>query len=162
MRALEARRVTFEATGHALQEQVRTLQEQLHHTSRHSSRAPSSAPPQSPRPRRPRGQRPRGGQPGHPGHTRPLVPVEEVDEVVVLKPEHCQGCHGPLSGEDAAPLRHQGIEMPPIKPGITAYQWPQLVCAACGETTRAPWPQGVPSGPSGPRVHATVALCTGA
>jgi transposase len=28
--------------------------------------------------------------------------------------------------------------------------------------TRAPWPDGVPSGTSGPRVQATVALCTGA
>src|SRR5262249_16075432 len=33
---------------------------------------------------------------------------------------------------------------------------------ACGETTRAPWPAGVPSGTYGPRVHATGALGTGA
>ena len=44
---------------------------------------------------------------------------------------------------------------------ITEYQWHQLACPACGETTRAPWPAGVPSGTYGPRVHATVALCTG-
>jgi len=77
---LEARIVTFEAMVQTLQEQVRTLQEQLNQTSRNSSRPPSSGPPQSPRPRRPRGQRRRGGQPGHPGQTRTLVPVEEVDE----------------------------------------------------------------------------------
>jgi len=87
--------------------------------------------------------------------------VEEVDEVVVLKPEQCQGCHAPLAGEDASPFRHQVIEIPPIKPVITEYQWQQLVCSACGATTRAPWPAGVPSGTYGPRVHATVALCTG-
>src|SRR2546423_3076453 len=162
IRALKARIVTFEAMVHTLQEQVRTLQEQLNHTSRNSSRPPSSDPPQSPRPRRPRGQRRRGGQPGHPGHTRHLVPVEEVDEVVVLTPAQCQGCHAPLSGEDASPFRHQVIEIPPIKPVITEYQWHQLVCSACGETTRAPWPAGVPSGTYGPRGHATVALCTGA
>ncbi len=127
---------------HTLQEQVRTLQEQLNQTSRNSSRPPSSDPPQSPRPRRPRGQRRRGGQPGHPGNTRHLVPVEEVDEVVVLKPEQCQGCHAPLAGEDASPFRHQVIEIPPIKPVITEYQWQQLVCSACGATTRAPWPAG--------------------
>ena len=161
IRALEARIVIFEAMVHTLQEQVRTLQEQLNQTSRNSSRPPSSDPPQSPRPRRPRGQRRRGGQPGHPGNTRHLVPVEEVDEVVVLKPEQCQGCHAPLAGEDASPFRHQVIEIPPIKPVITEYQWHQLVCSACGATTRAPWPAGVPSGTYGPRVHATVALCTG-
>jgi transposase len=144
-----------------LMSMVRTLQEQLHQTSRNSSRPPSSDPPQSPRPRRPRGQRRRGGQPGHPGQTRTLVPVEEVNEVVVLKPAQCRGCHAPLAGDDATPFRHQGIEIPPIKPVITEYQWHQLVCPACGETTRAPWPAGVPSGTYGPRVHATVALCTG-
>jgi hypothetical protein len=29
----------------------------------------------------------RGGQPDYPGHTRTLLPVDEVDEVVVTKPE---------------------------------------------------------------------------
>jgi len=152
---------TLTSMVHTLQKQVRTLQEQLNQTSRNSSRPPSSDPPQSQRPRRPRGQRRRGGQPGHPGHTRSLVPVEEVDEVVVLKPDQCRGCHALLSGDDATPFRHQVIEIPPIKPVITEYRWHQLVCPECGETTRAPWPDGVPSGTYGPRVHATVALCTG-
>ncbi len=161
IRALEARLSTWESMVQALQEQNRALQEQLNQTSRNSSRAPSSDPPQSQHPSRPRGQRRRGGQPGHPGHTRNLVPVEEVDEVVVLKPDQCRGCHAPLLGDDPSPFRHQVIEMPPIKPVITEYQWHQLVCPDCGETTRAPWPAGVPSGTYGPRVQATVALCTG-
>jgi transposase len=49
-----------------------------------------------------------------------------------------------------------------MKPVVTEYQWHQLVCAACGEITRAPWPEGVPSGTYGPRVQATVSLYTGA
>jgi transposase len=155
IRALEARVET-------LASMVYTFQEQLNQTSRNSSRPPSSDLPSHARPPRPRSQRRRGGQPGHPGQTRTLVPVEEVDEVVVLKPEQCRGCHAPLSGDDPTPFRHQVLELPPIKPVITEYQWHQLVCPACGETTRAPWPAGVPSGTYGPRVHATVALCTGA
>src|SRR5262247_1067319 len=158
---LEARVVALEAIVHSLEEQVHTLQEQLSKNSRNSSRPPSSDPPQSQRPSRPRGQRRRGGQPAHPGHTRLLIPVESVDEVVVLKPEQCSRCHAPLSGDDPAPFRHQVIEIPPIQPVVTEYQWHQLTCPACGETTRAPWPAGVPSGTYGPRVHATVALCTG-
>jgi len=47
------------------------------------------------------------------------VPVEEVDEVVVLKPNQCSSCHAALSGDDASPFRHQVIEIPPIKPVIT-------------------------------------------
>ena len=162
IRALEARVEALEAMVQALQEHNRALQEQLNQTSRNSSRPPSSDPPQHARPRRPRSKRRRGGQPGHPGHTRTLIPAEEVDEVVVLKPEECTHCHAPLRGDDPTPWRHQVIEIPPIKPVVTEYQWHQLVCAACGEVTRAPWPAGVPSGTYGPRVHATVALCTGA
>src|SRR5919206_3591890 len=162
IRALEERIVLFEAMVHTFQEQVRTLEERLNQTSRNSSRPPSSDPPQHQRPRRPPGKRRRGGQPGHPGHTRTLVPVEEVDEVVVLKPAQCTYCQAPLSGDDPTPWRHQVIELPPIKPVVTEYQWHQLVCTACGEVTRAPWPAGVPSGTYGPRVQATVALYTGA
>ncbi len=82
--------------------------------------------------------------------------------MVAIKPEQCRGCHAPLLGDDPTPFRHQVIEMPSIKPLITEYRWHQLLCPACGETTRAPWPAGLPSGTYGPRVHATVALCTGA
>jgi transposase len=153
--ALAARVAALVAMGQA-------LQEQLHQTSRNSSRPPSSDPPRSQRPHRPRGQRRRGGQPGHPGATRTLIPVEEVDEVVVIKPAQCTHCQAPLSGDDPKPWRHQVIELPPIKPVVTEYQWHQLACPACGATTRAPWPVGVPSGTYGPRVQATVALCTGA
>jgi transposase len=158
---LEARVTALETMVQALQEENRALQEQLKQNSRNSSRPPSSDSPSSPRPKRPRSKRRRGGQPGHPGQTRRLIPVEEVDEVVPLKPEQCQGCQAPLSGDDPTPFRHQVIEIPPIEPVITEYQWHQLRCPVCGETTRVPWPAGVPSGTYGPRVHATVALCTG-
>jgi transposase len=153
---------TLEARVAALVAMVQALQEQLHQTSRNSSRPPSSDPPLPQRPHCPRGQRRRGGQPGHPGSTRTLIPVEEVDEVVVIKPAQCMHCQAPLSGDDPNPWRHQVIELPPIKPVVTEYQWHQLACPACGETTRAPWPEGIPSGTYGPRVQATVALCTGA
>jgi transposase len=88
--------------------------------------------------------------------------VDDVDAVVVIKPEQCTHCQAPLWGDDPTPWRHQVIEIPPIKPVVTEYQWHQLVCPACGEITRAAWPAEVPSGTYGPRVQATVALCTGA
>src|SRR5438093_1862396 len=161
IRALEARVEALEAMVQALQEQVHTLQEQRNQTSQNSSHPPSSDPPQHRRPGHPQSHRRRGGQPGHPGHTRTLLPVEAVNEVVVIKPEECTQCHAPLSGDDPKPWRHQVIEIPPITPVVTEYQWHQLVCAACGEVTRAPCPEGVPSGTYGPRVQATVALYTG-
>jgi transposase len=159
---LEARVELLTSMVDALQKQVHTLQEQLHQTSRNSSRPPSSDPSQPPRPRRPRSPRRRGGQPGHRGATRTLIPVEAVDEIVAIKPEQCRHCQGPLSGADPTPWRHQVIEIPPLKPVVTEYQWHQLTCPLCGEITRAPWPAGVPSGTYGPRVQAMVALYTGA
>jgi transposase len=89
------------------------------------------------------------------------LPVEEVAEVVVLKPDRCRGCQAPLWGEDVQPFRHQVIEIPPIQSVVTEYQWHQLTCPNCGETTRAPWSKGVPSGTYGPRVQATVSLYSG-
>src|SRR4029434_7749281 len=121
----------LEARVTALAAMVQALQEQLHQTSRNSSRPPSSDPPLPPRPHRPRGQHRRRGHPGHPGSTRPLIPVEEVDEVMVIKPMQCTHCQAPLSGDDPPPWRHKEIELPPIQPVVTAYQWHQLACLAC-------------------------------
>jgi transposase len=153
--ALEARVAALEAT-------VQALLERVQQDSRTSSRPPSSDPPERQRRRRqPSGRRP-GGQPGHQGQTRTLVPVEDVDVVIPLKPEECTRCQQPLMGDDPQPQRHQVFEIPAIKPAVTEYQRHQLVCPVCGEATRAAWPAGVPTGMYGPRVQATVALCTGA
>ena len=157
IRALESRVAALEAT-------VQQLREQVQQTSRTSSRPPSSDPPQAlgKRPRRePTGRRP-GGQPGHEGQARALVPVEEVDVVVPVKPERCHHCQHLLQGEDPQPQRHQVTEIPPVKPVVTEYQLHRLVCPACGEETRAEVPAGVPTGGFGPRVQAITALCTGA
>jgi len=157
IRALESRVAALEAT-------VQQLREQVQQTSRTSSRPPSSDPPQAlgKRPRRePTGRRP-GGQPGHEGQARALVPVEEVDVVVPVKPERCHHCQHPLQGEDPQPQRHQVTEIPPMKPVVTEYQLHRLGCPACGEETRAEVPVGVPTGGLGPRVQAITALCTGA
>ena len=63
-----------------------------------------------------------------------------------------------LSGSDPEPLRHQVWELPEIKPLVTEYQRHRLTCPACGETTCAELPPGVPQGQSGPRLMAFTAL----
>lgn len=153
--ALEARVASLEAT-------VQELMERVQQDSRTSSRPPSSDPPERARPRRPPSGRRRGGQPGHLGQTRTLVPVEDVDVIIPLKPEQCARCQQPLAGDDPQPQRHQVLEVPPIKPVVTEYHWHQLVCPVCGTTTRAAWPDGVTTRVYGPRVQAITALCTGA
>ncbi|HEY7312258.1 MAG TPA: IS66 family transposase [Gemmataceae bacterium] len=110
-----------------------------------------------PRPTSPAARR-RGGQPGHPKHARPLVPTEQCDDVVSLKPVTCRRCGRELSGEDAVPLRHQMWELPAIKPQVIEYQRHRLACPCCGETTCAALPPGVPTGQSGPRLVAFAGL----
>ena len=115
--------------------------------------APSSDPPQATpkRPRRDPSGRRAGGQPGHEGQARELVPVEEIDVVISVKPERCRRCQYPMQGEDSQSERHQVTELPPIKPVVTEYQLHQLCCPACGEATRGELPVGVSSGVFGPR-----------
>jgi transposase len=164
IRALDARVATLEVMVQRLPATVQQLTEQLQQDSRTSSRPPSSDPPQASgkRPRRePSGRRP-GGQPGHEGQARALVPVEAVDVMIPIKPARCHCCQYPLHGEDAKPQRHQVTDLLPARPLVTEYQLHRLTCPACGESTRAERPAGVPAGEFGPRVQAIAALCTGA
>ena len=85
-----------------LHARVRELEARLGQTSSNSSRPPSSDPPQVPPKREatPSGRK-RGGQPGHRGAFRGLLPVEQVDEVMAVVPEHCQHCQQPYRLADS-------------------------------------------------------------
>jgi transposase len=112
---------TLEARVAALAATVQQLLERLHQDSHNSSQPPSSDPPQTlrPRSRRVPSGRKRGGQPGHQGQSRALVPIEDVDTVVPIKPQHCHRCQHPLVGDNPQPYRHQVTEVPPITPVVT-------------------------------------------
>lgn len=117
-----------------------------------SSEHPHAKPP--PKAHKKKSKRKRGGQPGHKKHQRSLIPTEECNEVVTLKPPDCRRCAAGLNGEDPEPLRHQVWELPEIKPHVTEYRQHRLPCVCCGEITCAELPSGVPTGQSGPRLIA--------
>jgi transposase len=143
----------------ALLAKIQQLQDQLNQSPRNSSVPPSTEHPHAKPPRpQSRAARQRGGQPGHPKHGRPLLPPEQCDDIIPLKPTSCRRCGRGLSGEDAAPLRHQVWELPEIKPLVIEYQRHRLACTCCGETTCAALPPGVPTGQSGPRLVAFAGL----
>jgi transposase len=128
-------------------------------TPQNSSLPPSTQHPHAkPAPRKRKSRRRRGGQPGHKKHERPLVPTDQCDDVQPLKPAECRRCGAKLSGSDPEPLRHQVWELPDIKPLVTEYQRHRRCCRACGETTCAELPAGVPQGQSGPRLMALTGL----
>lgn len=141
--------------------EVASLREQVDQTSHNSSRPPSSDPPSVPaRKRRSTGRSP-GAQPGHEGHGRRLLPVEQVDVVVPVKPHICASCSGVLAGEDPHPHRHQVSAIPLVRVQVTEYQLHTLRGPHCQALTEASWPEGVPRRAFGPRVQALVSLLSG-
>lgn len=146
-----------------LEAEVAVLREQLNRNSDNSSQPPSSDGPErasKPR-RRPKSERRRGGQPGHPGTTRKLVPLEQVKASYDLKPPVCHQCGHPLAGAAAEPYRHQVTDIPPVVAEVTEYRVHTLVCGGCGAETTAELPAGVPQGTFGPRLQAMVSLLSG-
>jgi transposase len=145
-----------------LLQRVAQLEARLNQTSRNSSKPPSSDPPQAkPRAAKEPTGRKSGGQPGHEGHGRKLKPESEVDQIIDVRPEHCEQCGTLLLGEDAEPERHQVTELPRTTPVVTEYRRHCLWCVACGARTQAAWPTTMPTGSFGPGVQATVGYLTG-
>ena len=145
-----------------LSERVLALEERTQKTSRNSSQPPSSDPPSAPVHRKgKRSVRRQGGQRGHRGTSRPLVPPEQVDQIVDATPTACRQCGHLLLGVDLRPARHQVTEVPPVRPVVIEYRRHTRTCPDCGTPTTADWPAGMPSGSFGPRVAATVAYLTG-
>lgn len=106
-----------------------------------------------------------GGQSGHPGHHRKLFPPSAVDVFEVGLPSQCQHCCAKLPQDPAEvetkgdPRRHQVTEIPEIKPHVTEYQFPNVVCSACRHTTREPLPKEI-AGDFGEQLAALIAYWT--
>src|SRR2546430_614228 len=102
--AIEAELASLRACVAQLQALQVQLEARLNQNSQNSSRPPSSDPPAAPkRPSKPApsGRKP-GGQPGHPGKTRFLKPVEQCHDVVLFFPASCARCQAPLPQEPSA------------------------------------------------------------
>jgi len=159
-RALQARIAELEA-------RLALLEARLNQNSQNSSRPPSSDPPTAPtRPPKPipSGRKP-GGQPGHPGKTRFLKPVEQCHDVLLFFPASCARCQAPLPQEPSAdappPRRHQFLELPPVLIRTIEYQCHATSCPHCHALTWAAPPPEVPRGLFGPRLQAVCALLVG-
>lgn len=167
---LKARIVTLEQR---LAEQDRRLAEQdqrlaelesrLKANSSNSSLPPSANPPSAPKPpaKPPTGRKP-GGQPGHPGHSRPRLPA---DQIVPHVADRCERCQASLPTEpgpaDPAPTWRQVAELPSRLAVITEHQAHGRTCPACGHVTWGRIPQEVMAHGFGPNLTATIAFLSG-
>jgi transposase len=141
-----------------LEAEIATLKK----TPRNSSLPPSAEHPHAkPTPARKKSGKKAGGQPGHSKNERALIPTDQCQAVVRLRPQACRRCGACLAGDDLEPLRHQVWEIPEIKPIVTEYQRHRLPCACCGVTTCGELPVGVPLSQAGPRLVALAALLMG-
>jgi transposase len=148
-------------------EQIENLKRQLalrQQNSTTTSKPPSSdgfAGRQRERGRRGKSRRKPGGQPGHPGHHRPLVSADRVQTIVDLVPAACRQCEHRLHARDALgdPRRHQVTELPVIEAHITEYRCHRRPCPRCGTTTLAPLPEDL-TGQFGPQLTALIAYLT--
>lgn len=163
--AVQAYITALETEIGTLRQQVAELQSRTRQTSRNSSRPPSSDPPSAPRRRgRPSSKRKRGAQPGHRRKERPLLAVEDVDEVVDHRPQQCPRCQKEL-GQGVSvveePTRQQVWDLPVVKPHVTEHRYHRVQCPCCQMVVQAERPVEVPTGAFGPGVVGLVGLLRG-
>jgi transposase len=143
----------------AMREEIAELRRQINRNSGNSSMPPSSNPPWAPRPapRKPSGRRP-GGQPGHEGHHRALLPVEEVDQVVRHEPTDCEQCRGRFAAGARREVvdRHQVSELPRRAVVVTEHQAIACQCLRCGHVTKGRIPEELTRSVLGERMSATM------
>jgi len=143
-----------------MREELDDLRRQVSRNSGNSSVPPSANPPWAPRPtvKKPTGRKP-GGQPGHKGHFRTLLAIEEVDEVVQHRPMRCRSCGGELDAACAGELidRHQVTELPRRAVKVTEHQALACQCGRCGCVTKGLIPEQFTRSVAGERL--TAAIC---
>ena len=161
IKQLENKVVELEKRIETLEKYIEKLEKFLGMNSKNSSKPPSSDPPgmpaESPKHRRKK----RGAKNGHQPHLKSLLPQEFVKKHIHLKPDVCT-CGGTnLKDTDQQPLRHQIVDIPPIKPEVIEYVQHISQCEDCGAFIYCPLPDDVKRKHFGPGVLAVVAVLTG-
>lgn len=144
-----------------LEKRIEELERLLKMNSSNSSKPPSSDPPGTPAPSPKRSRKKRGARNGHQPHMREFLPREFVKEHIHLKPEVCTCGSTNLKDTDQEPLRHQVVDIPPIKPEVTEYVQHICQCGDCGAFVYRPLPDEVKRRHFGPGVLSIVGILTG-
>jgi len=150
--------VDLVAENQEIKGRLSRIEEQLRQNSQNSSKPPS----QDGFAKKPavhdKSARKRGGQPGHVGNPPKFYDLSMGDVIENHRPTMCPLCGEELTGFDAAPYRHQILELPQLRPQITEHRLHQLNCAHCGTSTRAQLPPAVGVSRYGERLTAAVGI----
>lgn len=141
-----------------LKEENVRLKEQLNTNSKNSS-LPPSRDLKKKKQNKPKSGRQRGGQPGHKGSQRALIPIEQVNSVIVCPPQSNCVCGKELE-LDKQYERHQVFELPKPTYEVIEYQIQTGCCKSCRRRYQGNLPQGASRKGFGPRAQAMVSLLT--
>ena len=146
----------------AMEIEIKELKRLLGMNSQNSSQPPSSDGPQAPKAAKSgKRRKKRGARKGHKPHLRQPFAPEEVTKTVTHVPPCCPcGCED-LAECDEAPLRHQTVDIPPIKPVVIEHVQQVRRCKKCGSLVYAPLPDAIKRNIFGPGVLSLVAILTG-
>jgi len=145
---------------HQLKAEVKDLKDKLNTNSSNSSKPPSQDPFRARKINKTNGRK-QGAQKGHRGHSRHLVPIEQVQTLHDLRPHVCPHCQS--NSFDAEIIRtevRQVIELPEMPPDITQYNIHTCRCNCCGRHVKADTPHEAKYG-FGPRLMGLVTSLSG-
>ena len=143
-----------------LKAKVKELEEKLNTNSSNSSKAPSQDPFRPQKSKKPTGRR-QGAQKGHPGYSRGLLPIEQVQIQHDLRPSVCPNCQSNDFDVEAVRTEvRQVVELPEIPPEVTQYNIHTCRCNACGRHVKADVPNEAQFG-FGPRLMGLVTSLSG-
>lgn len=143
-----------------LRTEIKELKEKLNTNSSNSSKPPSQDPFRASRKKKPTG-RSQGAQKGHKGHSRQLIPIEQVQTLHDLKPDVCPNCQS--NSFDPKAIRtevRQVVELPEAPPDVTQYNIHTCRCSCCGKHVKADIPNEAQYG-FGPRLMGLVTSLSG-
>ena len=144
-----------------LEKRIEELERLLGINSKNSSKPPSSDPPGMSVVLSKRRRKKRGARKGHQPHLRELLPQEFVKKHFHLKPEMCTCGSTNLEETNEKPLRHQIVDIPPIKPEVIEYIQHISRCKDCGALVYRPLPDDIRRQHFGADVLALIAILTG-
>jgi transposase len=151
--------------------QVRVVQLEADLAAAKKNSANSSKPPSSDMVKKPKeqpkdgGKRQRGGQPGHPKHERPALPIEQIDECFEFQYTQCPDCLGPVVPSKLPPKVIQQIELPTPAEMIRVAEFRSHACwcRKCQQVHYAPIDEATRrAGLVGPRLTTLITYLKGA
>lgn len=157
---LKAENQQLKVENQQLKAEIGNLREKLNANSSNSSKPPSQDPFRPRKVKKGTGRK-QGAQIGHRGHSRPLVPLEEVKTVHDLRPAICSHCKSnSFEMEVIRTEVRQVIELPEMPPEVTQYNIHTCCCSHCGRHIKASIPEEARFG-FGPRLMGFVTSISG-